>query len=316
MLTTKTGNINLPKISLYLLLSFGISWLFALFMYLLHIKYGSITSMAIVALCYMPAPAIATFVIQKYVYKEGFAQYGWAFDRSNIKWFLLTPLFFLALLLLSFGMVGLLGNTNLIPNFGQLDFSQVNFNTNFTNLVSSKVDISKVKLPQIPAWLFFIVSIIQGIIAGCTINLPFMFGEEFGWRGLLLKETQKMGFFASNLFIGIVWGLWHAPIIIMGHNYPNYPYWGIVMMCLFTTAISPTFAYIRLKTKSIIGACMLHGMINATGALFALFIANFNELYSSIAGWAGVLAGLIVTLSIYISDKNFVLNYSETLSEK
>jgi len=51
-----------------------------------------------------------------------------------------------------------------------------------------------------------------------------------------------------------------------------------------TISLSPLFAYVRLKTKSILGACMLHGMINGTAALFTLYIANANELYSSIAG--------------------------------
>ncbi|MBK9461458.1 MAG: CPBP family intramembrane metalloprotease [Sphingobacteriales bacterium] len=303
---------NYPKIALYLLLSFGISWLASLAMYLLHIKYGSVAATAIIAFCYMPAPAIATFVVQKLIYKQSFVLYGWSFDRRNLRWFLLTPLFFVALLLLSFGMVALLGNTNLIPEFGQLSFLQDNFNANFTQLVSSKVDISTVTLPQIPAPVFFVLAIIQGIVAGCTINVPFMFGEEFGWRGLLLKETQPMGFAASNLFIGVIWGLWHVPIVLLGHNYPHYPYFGLIMMCLFTTAISPIFAYVRLKTQSVLGACLLHGMINATGVLFGLFIVNFNELYSSIAGWAGVLAGIIITAFIYLLDAPFVKNYANT----
>ena len=83
-------------------------------------------------------------------------------------------------------------------------------------------------------------------------------------------------------------------------------------MCLFTTAISPIFAYVRLKTQSVLGACLLHGMINATGVLFGLFIVNFNELYSSIAGWAGVLAGIIITAFIYLLDAPFVKNYANT----
>jgi hypothetical protein len=47
---------------------------------------------------YMPGPALATFVIQKYIYKEGFKQYGWAFEKTAIKWILFTPFFFLLLL--------------------------------------------------------------------------------------------------------------------------------------------------------------------------------------------------------------------------
>lgn len=301
---------NLKKILLYLLFAFGISWTMALLMKLAHIDYGSIYSLVIIALLYMPGPAFATFIVQKLIYKEGFGTYGWTFDKNNYRWFLYTPLFFLALILLTFATIALLGNTHILSQFGQLDFSQDNFNTHFKEMVGSKVDIGKLKLPNIPAWLFFIVSILQGVIAGATVNLPFMFGEEFGWRGLMFRETQSMGFIKSALFIGIVWGLWHLPIVMMGHNYPNHPYFGIVMMCLMTTALAPVFAYVRVKTKSILGPCMLHGMINATGALFVLYVANGNELYSSLAGWAGVVAGLLVTIGIYVFDRPFVDGYA------
>jgi len=57
---------------------------------------------------------------------------------------------------------------------------------------------------------------------------------------------------------------------------------------------------------------MLHGMINATAALFTLYIANANELYSSIAGWAGVIACSILSMFIYIFDKPFIKDYSNT----
>ena len=82
------------------------------------------------------------------------------------------------------------------------------------------------------------------------------------------------------------------------------------MMILSTVSLSPLFAYIRIKTKSILGTCMLHGMINATGAMYLLYIANGNELYSSIAGWAGIIAGVVLTICIVLFDKKFVAAYT------
>ena len=280
-------------------------------MTLAHINLGSILGIVLIAGLYMPGPALATFVIQKYIYKEGFKQYGWTFDMKAIKWILLTPLLFLALTIMTFAVIALLGNYHLIPQFGQLDFTQENFNLRLRELAGDKIDLNKVKVPSIPPLLGFFAMLVQGIIAGSTVNLPFMFGEEFGWRGLMLRETQKLGFLKSNIFIGTIWGLWHLPIILMGHNYPQHPYLGVLMMCLFTITISPIFTYVRIKTKSILGPCMLHGMINATGTMYALYIANGNELYSSIAGWAGVTACTILTLSIYVFDNSFVKNYSK-----
>jgi hypothetical protein len=301
---------NWKKINLYILFSFAFSWTVALIMKLTKVEISSIPGTVILAGLYMPGPALATFVIQKYIYKEGFKQYGWTFDRKAWKWILFTPLIFLVLTLLTFVIIGLFGNTHLIPQFGQIDVSQENVIFRLKELASSKIKIDDIKMPDIPPLLLFLAMLVQGIIGGSTISLPFMFGEEFGWRGLMLTETKSLGFLKANAFIGFVWGIWHLPIILLGHNYPHHPYIGIIMMSLFTISVAPIFAYVRIKTKSILGACMLHGMVNATGALYVLYIANWNELYSWIAGWAGIISAVIVTICISVLDKKFVKEYA------
>jgi hypothetical protein len=307
---------NWKKIKLYLLFSFGFSWTVALIMALAHVKLDSILGTVLLAVLYMPGPALATFIVQKYIYKEGFKQYGWSFSKKAWKWILFTPLIFLALTILTFVIIGLLGNTNLIPEFGQIDFAQETFTMRLKELASSKINIDNIEIPEIPPKRLFPLMLLQGIIGGSTISLPFMFGEEFGWRGLMLKETKSLGFLKANIFIGFVWGIWHLPVILMGHNYPHHPYVGIIMMTLFTISVAPLFAYARIKTKSILGACMMHGMVNATGALYMLYIANWNELYSWVAGWAGIIAGIILTICIFFFDQKFITDYGNGEWEK
>ena len=41
-----------------------------------------------------------------------------------------------------------------------------------------------------------------------------------GWRGYLLQKLSKEYSVQKSIIIsGIIWGIWHAPIIAMGHNY-------------------------------------------------------------------------------------------------
>jgi uncharacterized protein len=303
--------INWKKIGLYILLSFGISWMAALLMKLLDIEYSSTAAKAMIGLLFMPGPAIAVFIIQRFIYKEGFEKYGWSFNKSDIKKYLEVALWFLLLTALCLTTIAFLGNTHLIDKFGQLDFSQASFDGNIKQLAAGNLPAS---LPKINPSFAFIIIILGGLISSITFNLPFMFGEEFGWRGLLLKETQGLGFIPSCLFIGLVWGIWHAPIILMGHNYPSNPIAGVGMMCLFTIGLCPIFAYARLKTQSILGPSMLHGMINSTAAIYLLFIINKNEFCSSIAGWSGVIAGTLFCIGIYLFDKKFVKEFSTRLS--
>ncbi len=136
--------------------------------------------------------------------------------------------------------------------------------------------------------MFFIV-IAQALIAGITINAIFAFGEEVGWRGFLIKEFGEMGFWKASYLIGLIWGVWHAPIIAMGHNYPQHPGIGLIMMVLFCLLYSPIFTYIRIKTKSVLGAAILHGSLNATAGIPLMYLKGGNDLTVGIGGLAGLL---------------------------
>jgi membrane protease YdiL (CAAX protease family) len=110
------------------------------------------------------------------------------------------------------------------------------------------------------------------------LNLVPCLGEEWGWRGYLLpKVAQRMGFFPAVLLTGLIWGLWHAPIIVAGHNYgmqyPGYPWAGIAAMCAFCIVVGVLLSYITLKARSCWPAVLAHGAINGTASVGVLFLA-------------------------------------------
>jgi uncharacterized protein len=294
----------------FLAISYGISWLTALGIYFTGIRPGSPAYSIIVVITYMYAPAIATIILQKFVYKESLDNYNFRLQRVSGKWLLLTPAVFIAYLLGIVGVIGLLGNGLNIPAFGYLDFSPEGFSSRLQEIVAALGQELPANLDLPPVPVFLLILTVQAIIAGFTINLLAAYGEELGWRGLLLRETQHWGFWKSNTFIGIVWGFWHAPIILMGHNYPGYPVTGVFMMVAFTLSLSYLLAYIRLKTRTVLGAAAFHGMINASGNL-ALFIASANVLAGSVAGLAGIITGILLTLAIPLWDPKFIRHYSD-----
>lgn len=105
------------------------------------------------------------------------------------------------------------------------------------------------------------------------------FGEEWGWRGYLLpKIARRMGFLPAVLLTGLIWGLWHAPIIVAGHNYgmlyPGYPWAGIAAMCAFCIVASALLSYITLKARSCWPAVLAHGAVNGTASVGVLFLAD------------------------------------------
>jgi membrane protease YdiL (CAAX protease family) len=129
------------------------------------------------------------------------------------------------------------------------------------------------------------------------------FGEELGWRGLLQRELLHLGFWKSSAFIGVIWGVWHAPIIIQGHNYPQHPVAGVAMMTVFTLLLSPILGYVRLKGKSVIAAAIAHGTLNGTAGIPLMVLVGGNDLTVGITGLAGFVVLAAVNLAIFVFQR-------------
>lgn len=128
---------------------------------------------------------------------------------------------------------------------------------------------------QIPArfWTYF-----GQIGTTLLLILPF-FGEEFGWRAYMTpKLEQIMPMPAALVVSGILWGVWHAPLTVQGHNfgldYPGFPFLGIFMMCVMCTAMGAILTLLTKRTQSVIPAAIMHGINNNMG--FAVFLSMFG----------------------------------------
>ncbi len=146
-----------------------------------------------------------------------------------------------------------------------------------------------------------LLTLVQGLAAGISINAAFGFGEEAGWRGFLVKELKGSSFWGASIFTGAVWGLWHAPLILQGHNYPEHPVAGVFLMVLWCVLLSPIFLYIRIRTKSAVAAAIAHGSLNATAGLSIMPLAGGSDLTVGMTGLAGFMIlstaiGLLVLL--------------------
>src|SRR5438128_11586188 len=63
-------NMLSKKVLQFILLTVLISWSVALAAYVLHIPYGSILLFVIIGVCYMPAPAYGTLILQQLIYRS------------------------------------------------------------------------------------------------------------------------------------------------------------------------------------------------------------------------------------------------------
>jgi membrane protease YdiL (CAAX protease family) len=150
-----------------------------------------------------------------------------------------------------------------------------------------------------PLW----IGLAQGLLAGATINAIAGFGEELGWRGLLQREFSSLGFWKSSALIGVVWGVWHAPITLQGHNYPQHPVAGVFMMTVFTLLLSPLFSYVRLQARSVIAAAIMHGSLNGTFGLSIGVVKGGNDLTVGVTGLAGVIVLALANIGLFVYDR-------------
>jgi membrane protease YdiL (CAAX protease family) len=207
------------------------------------------------------------------------------------------------------------GNLLQLKNFGVIDMSHQHIKEELQAIAAANPRaMAAVVPPYLDGWVLLLISIVGGVLAGITVNLPFCFGEEFGWRGALAYETRGWGFWKANLFIGVIWGFWHAPLIVQGHNYPGHPIAGVFMMLLFCTGLAYVLGYIRIRAKSVIACAAFHGMINGSAGGLILLSSGGDSLYG-VVGVAGGVAGLLLIAIIYLLDRKRIQRYEEILSE-
>jgi membrane protease YdiL (CAAX protease family) len=100
-----------------------------------------------------------------------------------------------------------------------------------------------------------------------------------------------------------VWGIWHFPLILIGHNSPAHPVAGVGMMIVYCILMTPMMIYIVKKSKSVITASIFHGVNNAIGGITLLYLVGGNDLTNNITGLAGSIALLIMNIAFFIFDK-------------
>jgi len=128
------------------------------------------------------------------------------------------------------------------------------------------------------------------------------FGEEWGWRGYMMpKLMQIMNKPAAIVVGGIIWGLWHAPLTVSGHNfgtdYQFYPWLGILIMCFYCILMNALLTLLTERTKSIYPASFCH-MINNNLSFGVMLIIFGSQTALDKLEYISTLSTFLVMLPI------------------
>ncbi len=284
-----------PRKTLYFIgLTFLLSWALVIAYRALGGKWALPYSL-VIAVVYMFGPMTAAIIVQRFIYEEPLAgPLGISF-RLN-RWFLvawlLPPVIAFAALGIGLLFPGIEYSPDMTGFFERLK----------STLTPQQLEQAKrqaAAFPIHPIW----IGLLQGLIAGVTINALAAFGEELGWRGFLQREFSHLGFWKSSTLVGAIWGVWHAPLVLHGHNYPQHPVAGVFMMTAFCVLLGPLLSYVRLRAQSVIAAAVMHGTVNGTYGLALVLTKGGSDLTVGGNGLAGFVALAIANLALLAYDR-------------
>jgi membrane protease YdiL (CAAX protease family) len=296
---TKITGMDWKGIASFLLITFGLTYAIEITLILSGFRWEGIPPIIgqYVVAAVMWVPALATVLTIKLVTREGFAITNLRF--GSFKPYLYAALGLPLVFATIYGLTWLLGLGH--PDWGLESLRQM--------MASAGADLSTMP----PASTLLLAVFFSSLSVGPTINGIFGFGEEFGWRGYLLPKLIVLGKVRAYTVLGIIWGLWHAPLILAGFNYPGYPVLGVIWMCGLTTALGILINELTLRYRSSILAGSIHGAFNGQSyGVWRILFPDTNPLLGGITGLVGIL--VLLGLGLWVARRSLPYPVDNTAS--
>jgi len=278
------------KAWLFILITFGLTWPveFALVAWAggdLSAGGGNGSTGVITAVMVgtMFIPALSALIVQRGIYGASLRDLGIAL-RPNRWWAVAVGVPILA-------TAAALGASAALPHVSLTSGATfIIEQLNAASLPADQIDAVRADIEARGAWFGpFLAGTLVGaaLLAGPTINAIPALGEELGWRGLLQNAWAPHGFWRSSMGVGVVWGVWHLPLVANGYNYPGHPVLGPLMMTAFCVLWSPLLAYVVVRGRSVLPAAMLHGTLNAIAGASMYFLEGGSRFTTGVMGIVG-----------------------------
>lgn len=297
------------RLAVFLVVAFGFSWLVGAYVYVTGglgagaTRPSSLTALLVV---YMFGPALGHLAVRTLTDAPLSLDAAWVRPhlRRRLRWYLAA--WFLP------GLLTVLGVAIYYALFPQ------HFDPTMESLRGSLAG-------QLPAGTDTSVIIASQVVAAFTvgpaINTFVAFGEEFGWRGFLLQHLYPLGERRAVVISGVLWGVWHWPIIAMGYNYgtnyPAAPWLGMLVMVWVAILLGALLSWVTIRSGSVWPAALGHGAFNAVAAIGILFVAGRpNTLLGPMAtGIVVAIPLLAVAAWLFARDGSFEPNPDTTITD-
>lgn len=236
--------------------------------------------MAVAAVMWVPA--LAALVTVRFITREGMA--GLNIRLGPWRAYLRSGLIIPACFVLIYGLTWLLG-------LGHPDWKLEQLQA----LLAATPQYSRSPVP--PASITLPALFLATVVLTPFLNALFGFGEELGWRGYLLPKLLPLGKMTAYVLLGVIWGLWHLPLLLIGFTYPNHPFLGALLFIALLSVLGIYMNELTLRHKSSVLAGWIHGAFNSQKlGIWTFLFPGVNPLIGGYAGVCGIAVWLLLGL--------------------
>ncbi|MHA7986023.1 CPBP family intramembrane glutamic endopeptidase [Rathayibacter sp. CAU 1779] len=147
----------------------------------------------------------------------------------------------------------------------------------------------------LPIGLLVLIQLVS-LPFGSVFNALATVGEELGWRGSLLPSLRPLGTWPALILTGVIWGLWHAPIILLGYDFAQPNLFGVLMMvggCLFLGIL---IGWLRLRSGSVWPSVFAHAGFNGAAGILTVLAAAGSSPDPVIVGPLGFVPWTVMAV--------------------
>jgi len=259
-------------ITWFLVIAFAITWGSILVIYLLGIptpeSSQEITNplLGLLSMLGTFGPAIAAFVVRKWITREGFKDAGLRLNlKAGWKYYLCAALYPLVVVPVALGMAAAAGES--------------------VRGLSAESLATLIPL--------FVSSIVWTLV---------FFGEEFGWRGYLQDRIAPGKPLLAAILTGLIWGVWHYAIVISGMSLSGNPV-ALLIYPIVSAVGSIFFGWLFTKSSSVWPVCLAHAVGNIfMTEIVGMLLPDAPQLLTwgvfSLAGYAVVALALVLSRQV------------------
>lgn len=179
--------------------------------------------------------------------------------------------------------------------WGALDLSGVAIAERMRSVQGPEAAATALTAMQASALPYAVVASMQALLVG-LLYAVLRVGEEYGWRGVALRELAPLGFWGSAVLTALLWGIWRLPLVVLGGYFPGDEVVGAIASVLASVPIGVLLAVLARWGGSVWAPAIAQGVLTAIGPFQELVTRGGSTVLTSPMGAAGGIAATLLLI--------------------